>query len=1114
MAAVAARVDPDTEEVRVAMALNGGASLAVWMGGCAVELDSARRAHVAEADADGNRLPGPWRIYHAICDAFARRFVVDILTGASAGGINGALLAAAVRHGRRLDPDFLRTRWLELGDFTELLYATSEPNPESLLRGEYFHDQLVSAFKALLDREPSAADREAVLPPPSQRPLERSRPLLDVTVTNVYGEPRGFRDAWGEELFAREYRARFRFRMDEDFVFERLADAGRATASFPGAFEPFQVQGDSAKLADIGASRWAVDGGLLDNAPIRAAVDLIPTRQAGADGTATQVKRWLCYLNADPPRRAETPVCPPRPELPDVIGVLINLPRNAPFVDQLQALEDATRARRFARSVQLPLLRLDAAVLAQAAAALLESYGFRRQLLSIEDLARDSAEAVRIAAALAERKLPWIPDAVDPAGFAGRWPWGVRATERALHLLLDVLRGPLHELDTAEPVRRDLLAAWAEVDAALGRVAAVAERFGQASAMAQLIRELGAPGIDVGEKLAEIHALYGASADELREATRRAAATVFAVRAHVPTLRDSLFGAVGDDVAEMPDAAFDTFLARAFGLEVVRRAFSTDNELDTAQPLHFAQLTPVVPIRVLSSRPCRDRPEGSAEVRADSPTTKLTGIRLAHFSAFYRRAWRANDFMWGRLDAATRIVDMMVDGRRAKALRARRAGTPTAAVLAAALLPADAADEERWLVHEALLDARSADAAVHPDVAAALRGYPDDAPADIARWLAEAIEADLEADDDLAFFTRAVCARAAQLEILRQELECVFGEARDDVTLGCYTKELAFHVRGDDGSTNLRRTIEKMRAADPLPELLGRDSGDEGVSSLALRQITRAIFVLLGVLRTARIPLSRTLAIIRAPVLPVYAIASRERKRRIAVGIGFAAAAAYVAARIVTTDAGRIPTLPTLWSAPVLLSILAALGMLGVASVPFLRALKAEVEPQPPTAETLASPDQPERPRDSRTRQLLARLRPSSRRLSQALWAAGIGLLGLVVPVALALWQGGLGFAQVLAGEGAATPPNALAELAVLVILGPAALRIVRIAGAGFIVKALEILGWVGIAAAASALLAWVGWFVVSNLSFDDVAAWQLATVACSAASVAVTGVYLVVSHR
>src|SRR3954449_5592266 len=69
------------EEVRVAMALNGGVSLAVWMGGCATELDCARRAHLAPE-------PGR-RAYHAMCRAFGRVLVIDLMSGSSAGGING-----------------------------------------------------------------------------------------------------------------------------------------------------------------------------------------------------------------------------------------------------------------------------------------------------------------------------------------------------------------------------------------------------------------------------------------------------------------------------------------------------------------------------------------------------------------------------------------------------------------------------------------------------------------------------------------------------------------------------------------------------------------------------------------------------------------------------------------------------------------------------------------------------------------------------------------------------------------------------------------------------------------------------------------------------------------
>jgi predicted acylesterase/phospholipase RssA len=62
------------------------------------------------------------------------------MSGASAGGINGALLAAAIRHRRRLDADWMRNRWLELGDFARLLHRTSNPSPTSLMQGDLFFD--------------------------------------------------------------------------------------------------------------------------------------------------------------------------------------------------------------------------------------------------------------------------------------------------------------------------------------------------------------------------------------------------------------------------------------------------------------------------------------------------------------------------------------------------------------------------------------------------------------------------------------------------------------------------------------------------------------------------------------------------------------------------------------------------------------------------------------------------------------------------------------------------------------------------------------------------------------------------------------------------------------
>ena len=49
-----------------------------------------------------------------------------------------------------------------------------------------------------------------------------------------------------------------------------------------------------------------------------------------------------------------------------------------------------------------------------------------------------------------------------------------------------------------------------------------------------------------------------------------------------------------------------------------------------------------------------------------APIDKLAGVELAHFGAFLKRSWRANDWMWGRLDAAERLVrllDALLDNR-------------------------------------------------------------------------------------------------------------------------------------------------------------------------------------------------------------------------------------------------------------------------------------------------------------------------------------------------------------------------------------------------------------------------------------------------------------------
>ena len=45
-------------------------------------------------------------------------------------------------------------------------------------------------------------------------------------------------------------------------------------------------------------------------------------------------------------------------------------------------------------------------------------------------------------------------------------------------------------------------------------------------------------------------------------------------------------------------------------------------------------------------------------------TSKLTGLQLHHFAAFYKGTWRANDWMWGRIDGAGWLTQIVLDPRR------------------------------------------------------------------------------------------------------------------------------------------------------------------------------------------------------------------------------------------------------------------------------------------------------------------------------------------------------------------------------------------------------------------------------------------------------------------
>ena len=1007
------------EEVRVAMALNGGVSLAVWMGGCAVELDCARRAHLGAEDLgydkyepDGASGTATRRVYHSLCKAFGRKFSVDILAGASAGGVNGALLGAAMVSGRRLHPRFVRERWLDLGDLALLLRDPTAKDPPSLMDGGLFRAELLRAFLAVKGEskpgggKPDAVELAALAAgrlPTGQRRLDEGRlvPDLDVTMTDVVGTPRSFPDEWGHELFAREYAPRFKFRREGDFSAPALADAARTSASFPVAFEPWKVDGEAAARAGLPGPTYGIDGGVLDNAPIRAALELIPFRRAG-----TRVQRYACYLNADP-AQPEPSGEHGRPEVEDVIGYVVSLPRTAPFVDQLYAVRAAVNRPQVTQAIVRELLEMDLRALEETAKALLPAYKRRRTMRSIDELVPDPVRARALRKAMPDDggPLPWIPDGeeIKPPE-PEQWDWGVRPAQRILYLLLDLLRD---ELNGAPAQRaRALLELRGNIDARIERLEHTHRLLN-----GLLRRLLAAPEDPPADAEAEAEELASAIADAARIAAARAPLIYRLVEeAAYEVLRFRLrteaegepapgeaFGVLFDPVEEEEKyEPIEIFFRRVLAIEVVRRALADEVEIDTAQELSFVQLTPSAPTPILARKPLTEPPP-AAEAK-----DKLTGVGLAHFAGFYRRAWRANDFMWGRLDGAARVVDLLLDRPpepEEDAENFNKRQKARAKTIVEGVLGAGASAEQRWLVQEAL-----ADRGVAPE--------PNGELLDAAELTARLTDAIF---DELAGggrsprvtelpLTRAVCARAAQLEAIRDELPVLIEEAKTDGERGSSGKPL------DLGEGGLRSQIEALRGVPPLPQrLIGK--GEE-VSDLGLGTIARAGRVGISMLQSTQAPLTKVLGVVRVPALAVSGVVARERLSRLTAVCGFSAAAIYLSSRIVTAKP-TTPPFSDLWSLSVLLSLVGALVVAAAIAVPVLQAWKGIA-------------------------------RPLNAARALGLFACGGVLVGL-----FALWAkgGGLSLEQVLLCPGADDPPQEILILALVATAGLSMLRLPVLGG-------------------------------------------------------------------
>ena len=335
--------------LRIALAMKGGLSLAVWIGGAVAELDILRRIRLfddhgtcraillhktdakerSRGGADPNLIRRATEYAQLLRSRGYDRVEFDVLAGASAGGLNGVLYAVAQRAGVGFDT--MLDTWLEAGSAWGLLQTGDPSRYDAVMRGDgYFWPQLSHEILKIVDgRDPVSPLRA------DQVVVDLSATLLDAVDssdrTTAEGRAQfrfvGGRDALDDRAVPPRYTDPLDARDLADIV--RIAYAARSTSSFPFIFEPALIYSGRDPLA--GAHGWAsprdpcealdapdmrmvfnahredaathpfrvADGGILDNIPIDRALNAV--RNMPADEHSN---RAILYLDPSPKESA------------------------------------------------------------------------------------------------------------------------------------------------------------------------------------------------------------------------------------------------------------------------------------------------------------------------------------------------------------------------------------------------------------------------------------------------------------------------------------------------------------------------------------------------------------------------------------------------------------------------------------------------------------------------------------------------------------------------------------------------------------------------------------------------------------------------------------------
>jgi patatin-related protein len=840
-----AQAADERQELRIALVMNGGVSLAVWMGGVTLELDRVRRtAHGA---------------YAQLLDLTETDARIDVIAGASAGGINGAVLALAIARGTTVED--IRQLWMTNGDIDRLLRDPMQRDAPSVLKGD---EQLLRRI-----HEAMAAIGQNDAP---AKPNEPRAPLhLSITGTILQGELTTYPDRFGAMIPDVTHRALFRFRRPgvpqkgdpwpddfapagdrtEDLPAARLALAARSSASFPGAFEPSfvpvgstpdELHPDMAGIVDFSSERWVIDGGVLVNTPIRQALDAIKTLPA-----ERPVRRVLGYVVPDP--AAPNPLPHGIPSAAEVVlDAVSRLPRVQSVGRELAEIEENNHSVRQRREVRANALsELDSETLQVVAHLLLAPYVLTRRASAADDIVRALVAATgsssfptaeQVAELSSELRTlteaPWLPPVGQPESFADvpvePWKWGFAPVENAANVALQALQRVVRWMSAGDG-RREVHALRERMHEALRALREI-ERDS-----AKYWRSAAERVFQQGETVKELATGWATFQEQLGPLALKIAGVVTDVSSEIK--RSNAAGDEMDRVRGMLDSldggSPSETLRRLLALDVVQRSSGAD----------LAGIEQEVELVLMSADAanvfeCPARAEG-----------KLAGLQVGHFGAFYKSSWRANDWMWGRLDGADRLVRTLLDPRRIQnRLRIEGVDAITGMVREIAC-QSSASEVAAWLA--AQWAEKQVELAVRSELEA-LAEAPDDPP--------------LTA---LAASYTAICRRV-QVEIVVEEIPAVALAVAADRAAGAACDSLGSQWERRlpaEKPLTVERAVTAFKECPVGKETIAEEVGSDRFTKVSTKGVAVVGSVLGGALSRVTV-LKPALALIRGLLLTLY----------------------------------------------------------------------------------------------------------------------------------------------------------------------------------------------------------------------------------------------------